>query len=155
MLSPMSWQLLFLGCCPVAGAPSEHWIIIWPPEYSLKTNNMVLQIIFREHNFILMEAIKGLSFLKILKDQIRSIRSQICTLRNWIGWQWLVRKWIFPITMRYGMPCIWSHSDYQSQRSDKVAVWAGRGDQGQCDRMLTKICTGCPKILANDSYLGM
>jgi hypothetical protein len=24
MLSPMSWQLSFLGCCPVAGEPSEH-----------------------------------------------------------------------------------------------------------------------------------
>jgi hypothetical protein len=22
--SPMSWQLSFLGCCPVAGEPSEH-----------------------------------------------------------------------------------------------------------------------------------
>jgi hypothetical protein len=24
MPSPMSWQLSFLGCCPVAGEPSEH-----------------------------------------------------------------------------------------------------------------------------------
>jgi hypothetical protein len=24
MTSPMSWQLSFLGCCPVAGGPSEH-----------------------------------------------------------------------------------------------------------------------------------
>jgi hypothetical protein len=24
MSSPMSWQLSFLGCCPVAGEPSEH-----------------------------------------------------------------------------------------------------------------------------------
>jgi hypothetical protein len=35
MPSPMSWQLLFPGCCPVAGEPSEHWIVIWPAEYSL------------------------------------------------------------------------------------------------------------------------
>jgi hypothetical protein len=32
----MSWQLSFLECCPVAGEPSEHWIVIWPAEYSLK-----------------------------------------------------------------------------------------------------------------------
>jgi hypothetical protein len=24
MLSPMSWQLSFVGCCPVAGEPSER-----------------------------------------------------------------------------------------------------------------------------------
>jgi hypothetical protein len=24
MPSPISWQLSFLGCCPVAGEPSEH-----------------------------------------------------------------------------------------------------------------------------------
>jgi hypothetical protein len=37
MPSLMSCQLSFLGCCPVAGEPSEHWIIIWPAEYSLKS----------------------------------------------------------------------------------------------------------------------
>jgi hypothetical protein len=35
MPSPMSWQLWFLGCCPVAAEPSEHWIVIWLVEYSL------------------------------------------------------------------------------------------------------------------------
>jgi hypothetical protein len=38
MPSPMSWQLSFIGRCPVAGEPSEHWIIIWPAEHSLDTN---------------------------------------------------------------------------------------------------------------------
>jgi hypothetical protein len=33
--SPMPWQLSFLGCCSVAGEPSEHWIVIWPAEYPL------------------------------------------------------------------------------------------------------------------------
>jgi hypothetical protein len=35
MPSPMSWQLSFLGCYPVAGEPSEYWIAIWLAEYSL------------------------------------------------------------------------------------------------------------------------
>jgi hypothetical protein len=37
MPSPASWQLLFLGCCPVVRELSEHCIVIWPAEYSLKT----------------------------------------------------------------------------------------------------------------------
>jgi hypothetical protein len=36
MPSPMLWQRPFLGCCPVAGEPSEHRIVIWPAEFSLK-----------------------------------------------------------------------------------------------------------------------
>jgi hypothetical protein len=41
MPSLMSWQLPFLGCCPVAGEPSEHWIVIWPAEYSLNPANLL------------------------------------------------------------------------------------------------------------------
>jgi hypothetical protein len=35
MSSPMSWQRPFVGCCPVAREPSEHWIAIWPAKFAL------------------------------------------------------------------------------------------------------------------------
>jgi hypothetical protein len=44
MPSPISWQLSFPGCCLVAGEPSEHWIVIWPAEYSLKLCNKHIAI---------------------------------------------------------------------------------------------------------------
>jgi hypothetical protein len=47
MSFPLSWKRSFFGCCSVAGEPSEHWIAIWPAEFSLKDSFQIGYKLFR------------------------------------------------------------------------------------------------------------
>jgi hypothetical protein len=80
MSSPTLWKKSFFGCCAVAREHSEHWIAIWPAEFSLNGLQSAM------YNFSFLNVSKSVWFRNSSEYFRKQFQKRFCVMSEKCEW---------------------------------------------------------------------